>query len=106
MAVAPSVFISYSSKDVKIAEAIEDNLIKKGFKVWRDKSEIERDWSREIANALSESDIVLLVWTTNTKESKMVKQEWLTARALSKVIQIAVVNTESPIELPEPLINL
>ncbi|MGZ5548975.1 MAG: TIR domain-containing protein [Nitrososphaeraceae archaeon] len=49
----PSVFISYSSKDLEIAEAIEKNLLENGSddKVWRDKRRIETDWSREIANA-------------------------------------------------------
>jgi len=32
-----SVFISYSSKDVKIAEEIEKHLQISGYDVWRDK---------------------------------------------------------------------
>jgi hypothetical protein len=60
VAVLPSVFISYSSKDVKIAEAMESYLHQNGFdNVWRDKSNIRSHWSKEIANALSKSDIVL-----------------------------------------------
>lgn len=44
-----SIFISYSSKDVKIAESIQEYLEHDGFDVWRDKSRIGRDWSKEIA---------------------------------------------------------
>ena len=68
---APSVFISYSSKDVKIAEAIENHILQNGFddNVWRDTRKIETDWSREIANALSKSDIVLLIWSENSSKS-------------------------------------
>ena len=102
----PSVFISYSSKDVKIAEAIENHLLENGFddKVWRDKRKIETDWSREIANALSKSDIVLLIWSENSSKSEWVKNEWLTARALGKPIQLVIISALD--KLPKPLANL
>jgi hypothetical protein len=38
------IFISYSSKDVKIAEAIENHLQNSKYEVWRDKQRIEVDW--------------------------------------------------------------
>ena len=103
----PSVFISYSSKDVKIAEAIEKYLVENGFdndNVWRDKRKIETDWSREIANALSKSDIVLLLWSDNSSKSNWVKNEWLTARALGKPIQLVISSALD--KLPKPLANL
>jgi hypothetical protein len=34
--------------------------------IWRDKRKIENDWSREIADALSKKDIVLLNWSENS----------------------------------------
>lgn len=49
------IFISYSSKDVKVAEEIENQLQISGYDVWRDKRSIETDWSKEIAYALSKS---------------------------------------------------
>ena len=104
---APSVFISYSSKDVKIAEAIENHLLENGFDdndIWRDKRKIETDWSREIANALSKSDIVLLIWSENSSKSEWVKNEWLTARALGKPIQLVIISALD--KLPKPLANL
>ncbi|HSF01065.1 MAG TPA: toll/interleukin-1 receptor domain-containing protein [Nitrososphaeraceae archaeon] len=103
---APSVFISYSSKDVKIAEAIENHILQNGFddNVWRDKRKIETDWSREIANALSKSDIVLLIWSENSSKSDWVKNEWLTARALGKRIQLVIISALE--KLPKPLSNL
>lgn len=74
----PSVFISYSSKDLKIAEAIENHLLKNGFEdVWRDKRNIETDWSREIANALSKSYIILLILSENPSKSEWVKKALL-----------------------------
>ena len=103
---APSVFISYSSKDVKIDEAIENHILQNGFddNVWRDKRKIETDWSREIANALSKSDIVLLIWSENSSKSDWVKNEWLTARALGKRIQLVIISALE--KLPKPLSNL
>ena len=101
---APSVFISYSSKDLEIAKAIENYLLVNQFSVWRDKSNIRADWSKEIADALSKSDIVLLLWSENSSESTWVKNEWLTARALGKPIQLLVISALH--KLPEPLTNL
>ena len=66
--------MSYSSKDVEIAEKIENNLQKNQFSVWRDKRKIETDWSKEIANALSKSDIVLLIWSENSSKSELGKK--------------------------------
>jgi hypothetical protein len=55
------LFISYSSKDVQLAEEIDDRLKREGFGIWRDKREIETDWSKEIGNALTSSDIILVI---------------------------------------------
>jgi hypothetical protein len=100
-----SVFISYSSKDVKIAEAIEKHLLENGFDdVWRDKSKIRSDWSKEIANALSEKDVILLIWSENSSKSDWVKNEWLTARAIGKPIQLIIISALD--KLPKPLTNL
>jgi hypothetical protein len=65
-------FISYSSKDVKIVEAIENHFLQNGFddNVWRDKRKIESDWSREIAIALTKSDIVLRIWSEYSSKSE------------------------------------
>jgi hypothetical protein len=70
------IFISYSSKDVIIAEQIEKYLQQQeraGFQTWRDKRRIESDWSMEIADALTKQDIIFLLWTKNASESDYVK---------------------------------
>ena len=100
-----SVFISYSSKDVKIAEKIENHLLQNGFNdVWRDKSKIRSDWSKEIAYALSEKDVILLIWSENSSKSDCVKNEWLTARAIGKPIQLIIIS--ALYKIPKPLANL
>jgi len=82
-----SIFISYSSKDVKIAENIHKFLVENGHDAWRDQRNIEADWSYEIADALTRQDLMLLLWTRNASESDYVKSEWMNARALGKVIK-------------------
>lgn len=76
------VFISYSSKGRAFAEQIEQALASADIETWRDKSRIEKDWSREIAVALSASSHACLVWSTNAAASTWVSHEWMTARAL------------------------
>lgn len=45
-----------------------------------------------------------MIWTNNAKESRWVNCEWLTARALSKLI-IPCIFPSAP-DLPHPLVNL
>jgi hypothetical protein len=102
-----SIFISYSSKDVRIAENIHKFLEHKGVDIWRDKRNIEADWSDEISDALTRQDIILLVWTRNASESHYVKSEWMTARALGKAIKPIFFSKDFPsLQLPKPLENV
>jgi len=97
------VFISYSSQDRAAAEAVHAALAGH-FEVWRDQARIETDWSREVAHALAGADAVCLLWSAHAAQSRWVKHEWLTARALEKpIIPCLFPGAES---LPEPLYNL
>jgi len=98
------VFISYSSRDREAAESIHERLAAAGFDVWRGQTRLETDWSKEIAYALAESDVLCLLWSEHSAESKWVKHEWLTARALEKRIIPCLFPTAPT--LPEPLYNL
>ena len=100
----PSVFISYSLKDRETAEIIQQQLESSDFDVWRDKTRLETDWSREIAQALADSNVLCLLWSKHAAQSKWVKHEWLTARALEKTIILCRL-PEAP-KPPEPLHNL
>jgi len=102
---ARCVFISYSSRDVHEAETLESLLRGAEFDVWRDKRNLETDWSAEIARALAErAYAICLVWSKNAAESQWVRNEWLTARAIEKLI-VPWVLAEAP-PLPPPLVNL
>jgi hypothetical protein len=101
----PGIFISYSSRDVHEAETLESFLRAAEFDVWRDKRNLETDWSGEIATALAErADAVCLVWSKNAAESQWVRNERLTARAIEK-LTVPWVLAEAP-PLPPPLVNL
>jgi WD40 repeat protein len=82
------LFISYSRKDIQAAAKIEQKLQEHGFDTWRDLSDIDPgvNWSRESANSLADSDIIVLLWSEHAATSRTVKNEWLTARALEKGI--------------------
>ncbi len=98
------IFISYSSRDRAEAEHLHAVLASRGHEVWRDKTRVETNWSRGIALALAESEVLCLIWTKHAAESKSVRHEWLGARALEKRV-VPCIFPDAP-ALPEPLLNL
>jgi TIR domain-containing protein len=87
-----SIFISYSSKDVSIAETIHKLLEDNDFDVWRDKSKIRSDWSKEIAGALSRQDVILILWSENSSNSQWVKNECISVLSLIRLLQLLFPN--------------
>ena len=98
-----TIFISYSKKDKSIAEKVHKILEANDYGVWRD-NRLERDWSKEIANALLKCDALCVIWTDSSSRSRWVIHECLTARALGKYIILCIF--PDPPTLPEPLQNL
>lgn len=98
------IFISYSAKDASFTEQLYGEIDKDRYEVWRDKNRLEIDWSQEIALELARSDVLCLIWTQSASGSNWVRHEWLTARALGKVI-IPIIFDNSP-DLPKPIFNL
>ena len=101
---APSVFISYSSRDRDVARNLTAALEAQTFAVWRDETRLETDWSREIAQALADSDIYCLLWSRAAAASRWVRLEYLTAWALESPIVVCRLRDAPP--LPQPLVNL
>jgi len=85
----PRLFISYASRDRTVARAIHRRLQQRGFDVWRDERQIERNWSREIAQALADADAVVVIWSSAAAGSRWVRNEWLTALALESGLKSA-----------------
>ncbi len=97
----PPLFISYARVDVAQAEALEHALSSSGLATWRDKRDIEMDWSRDIAQALAVSSACCVIWTEHAAQSHWVRHEWLTARALGKPLHI--IAPRGVTALPRPL---
>lgn len=71
------VFISYSTKNEKIANKIRHALEQNGLKCWISHSNIPsgNNYIDEIANAIKSTKIVLLVFSKFSQESKYVNNE-------------------------------
>lgn len=71
------VFISYSGKDVRQAEALETLLVKKGKRVWRDKRRLKPGEHVDfaISAALRGAATVVTIWSENSVASHWVRHE-------------------------------
>jgi len=78
------VFVSHSSKDKNIADAICNWLEKKNIRCWIAPRDILPgvDYGESIVNAINKSQIMIVVFTSNANNSKFVNKE--VERAISK----------------------
>ncbi len=74
---AHDVFISYSSKDKIVADAITVNLEKKGIRCWIAPRDIlpGRNWGESIIEAIHASKILILVLSSNSNKSPQIVRE-------------------------------
>lgn len=96
------VFISYSRKNSKLVDRIENKLIEYGYKVWVDCSQLEggQKWSNELKEAISNSQVLIVIVTKDAMDLKYVRQEYLYALMINKpVIPLLVEKTALPEEL-------
>jgi hypothetical protein len=95
-------FISYSSRDRRIAELVEAALGPK--RVWFDRSDIRLGslLGRELLSQIRKSRTLVLVWSTRASESPWVQSEWISAVNLGKPL-IPLVLDETM--LPQCLAN-
>src|SRR5437016_3249177 len=74
----PSVFISHSSKDSDAASAACTALEKAQIRCWissRDIAAGDEVWSAEIIQAIDESSVIVLIFSSHANESKQVARE-------------------------------
>jgi hypothetical protein len=85
---AHDVFISHSTKDKPIADAICTNLEIAGVRCWIAPRDIAlgEDWPRAIANAISQSRIMVLIFSANANSSDQISRELSVAADSSLVI--------------------
>ena len=74
---AHDVFISYSSKDKIIADAICANFESDGIRCWYAPRDIEpgEEWASSIIGAINKAKIMLLIFTDFANDSKQVLRE-------------------------------
>lgn len=82
------VFISHSSNDRAIADAIKSRLEASSIRPWKAPDNIlpGQVWEEAIARAISECKITLLVWSADSQNSQQVKRELALAASMNKVI--------------------
>ena len=74
---AHDVFISYSTEDKTVADAVCAILEGRGLRCWIAPRDIMpgADWGESIVRAIGESRLLLLVFSTNANRSKQIKRE-------------------------------
>ncbi len=82
------IFISYSRQDLEFVTRLARDLQQAGNQVWYDLSGLDGGdrWGRELQSAIQQSDIFLLVVSSNSVESEWVEKEFLYASNLRKRI--------------------
>jgi hypothetical protein len=78
---AHDIYISYSSKDKSVADALCANLESAGLRCWMAPRDIMPgdDWPTAISMAISHSRIMVLVFSSNANSSDQVSREILLA---------------------------
>jgi len=71
------IFVSYSTKDKVVADAIVVSLEKNGFRCWYAPRDIKPsdDWGKAISTALDQSKVFLLIFSRNSNRSQRVLDE-------------------------------
>jgi hypothetical protein len=84
----PLTFVSHSSKDKLIADAICARLESQGIRCWIAPRDVDpgRDYSNQIADALERSAVMVMVVSSGSNTSRHVKSEIDRAFSLGQVI--------------------
>jgi serine/threonine protein kinase len=80
------VFASYSHKDVRIVESMEQQVKALGYEYLRDVVNLRSGsiWSEALQRMIDAADIFQLFWSSNSSDSKYVEQEWRYALTLRR----------------------
>jgi oligopeptide transport system substrate-binding protein len=82
------IFVSYSSKDKIVADAVVAALEKKNLRCWYAPRDIQpgTDWGESITHAINDSALMLLIFSKNSNQSKRVLDEIYYAVSEEKTI--------------------
>ena len=94
---AHDIFISYRRVDQELAKALVNGLTSRGVRVWWD-GEIEggEDWREAIAENLSVSDALVILFSEACNDSKQLKKEIALADTLDKIIVPVLIEDTKP----------
>jgi hypothetical protein len=86
--VKPLIFLSYSSKDKLVADAICSRLENQNIRCWIAPRDVApgSDYSNQIADALETSTMMVMVFSSDSNSSRHVKSEIDRAFSLGKII--------------------
>lgn len=86
------VFVSYSRDDVQAARLIVAYLNTKGFTTWRDQDQLRggTNWDRELEKAILRADVVVVLISSSSLNSEMVRNEiaWTLEEAKKPIIPL------------------
>jgi len=90
-------FISYSRIDADFASLLYHRLQKMGFRLWRDRSEMEsgQNWFQQILSAIEQVDTLILCLSPAAIKSPNVADEWRHARRVgTRVIPVIAADVD------------
>jgi TIR domain len=94
------IFISYSSKDRRVAERVRDALAEAGYDVfWDQSTPAGQDWDSWIRERLTGAKLVVTLWTKASVASPNVRHEAIIAREAGKLLPVMVDELE-PTDFP------
>ena len=98
----PNFFISYARKDERIVRQLIKLVTISGGFIFFDQDDIQpgMDWREALAEALVNSDSIIVFWSQNANNSDWVRREWEYGIEIGKrVIPVQIDNTDLPKEL-------
>src|SRR5262249_34162366 len=99
------VYISYSQKDLEVATKLQDALQSRGHTIRIDEQDnvSGRAWTAQIDQAISNAEILIVLLSPDSVESRLTRSAISLARRLQKPIIPVLVQRAS---LPRALVNL
>ena len=80
------VFISYAPVDAELARRVADVLKAAGFQVWDNSQVLPGDnWGAKLAEALQDSEAMVVLLTPNSLRSPNIQFEWATRWATGTI---------------------
>jgi tetratricopeptide (TPR) repeat protein len=94
------IFISYAHKDNEKADLISSYLTKLGWRVWKDQRlSVGNNFNDEIAGVLSNSKLIMVLWSVSSVSSAWVIKEANLALSLNKYFPLRLENVIMPGDL-------